>query len=98
MKCIYVKWQAMRGSALRAPAGPVPRGLAGAFRPVHPDQEGGLAPSLDHPASGLPRPDTSGQRVRPFGIRAQGALLPETPARTGDAVPFPPLPRRCVLP
>lgn len=76
----------MRGSALRAPAGPDPRGLARAFRPVHPDQEGGLAPLLDHPASGLPRPDTSGQRVRPFGYRAQGALLPETPARKGDAL------------
>ena len=93
-----MKMQAMRGSALRAPAEPVPRGLAGAFRPMHPDQEGGLAPSLDHPASEPSRSDTSGQRVRPFGIRAQGALLPETPARTGDAVPFPPLPRRCVSP
>ena len=94
-----MKWQAMRGSALRAPAGGIPpyppRGLAGAFRPVHPDQEEGLAPSLDHPASEASRSDTSGQRVRPFGIRAQGALLPETPARTGAAVPFPPLPRRC---
>ena len=92
----------MRGSALRAPAGEIPphgpRGLAGAIRPVHPDQEGGLAPSLDHPASGRPRPDTGGQRVRPFGIRAQGAWLPETPARIGDAVPFPLLPRRCVSP
>jgi hypothetical protein len=90
----------MRGSALRAPAGRVPphspRGLAGAIRPVHPDQEGGLAPSLDHPASGLPRPDTGGQRVRPFGIRVQGALLPETPASKGGTDPFPPYPRRCV--
>jgi hypothetical protein len=82
----------MRGSAPCAPAEPVPpRGLRGAFSPVDPDQEGGLAPSLDHPASGLPRPDTSGQRVRPFGIRAQGALLPETPARKG--APFPLYPR-----
>lgn len=86
----------MRGSALCAPARPVPRGLAGAFSPVHPDQEGGLAPSLDHPASEPSRSDTVDQRVRPFGIRAQGALLPETPAQTGDTVPFPPLPRRCV--
>ena len=82
--------QAMRGSALRAPAGKIPpvptRGLAGAFRPMHPDQEEGLAPSLDHPASELPSSDTTGQRVRPFGIRAQGALLPETPARKGDAL------------
>ena len=76
----------MRGSALRAPAEPVPRGLRGAFSPVDPDQEGGLAPSLDHPASGLPRPDTDGQRVRPFGICAQGALLPETPAKGRDAL------------
>ena len=92
--------QAMRGSALRAPAGNtppyLPRGLAGAFRPVHPDQEEGLAPSLDHPASGLPRPDTSGQRVRPFGIRAQGALLPEAPASKEGPPPFPPYPRRYV--
>ena len=91
----------MRGSALRAPAGEIPphgpRGLAGAFRPVHPDQEGGLAPSLDHPASGLPRPDTDGQRVRPFGIRAQGTLLPETPAWNGGPPPFPPNPRRGVV-
>jgi len=85
----------MRGSALRAPAEPVPRGLRGAFSPVDPDQEGGLAPSLDHPASGLPRPDTDGQRVRPFGICAQGALLPETPARKGE-MPFPLYPHiRC---
>ena len=96
-----MKWQAMRGSALRAPAGGSPpyppRGLAGAFRPVHPDQEEGLAPSLDHPASEASRSDTSGQRVRPFGVRAHGALLPETPAWKGDAVPFPPFPRRCVV-
>ena len=89
----------MRGSALRAPAGKIPpqspRGLAGAFRPVHPDQEGAL-PLCGTPASEPAGSDTSGQRVRPFGIRTQGALLPETPARTGDAVPFPPLPRRCV--
>ena len=88
--------EAMRGSALRAPAEPVPRGLAGATRPVHPDQEGGLAPSLDHPASEPSRSDTMAQRVRPFGIRAQGALLPETPARNGGPPPFPPYPRRCV--
>jgi hypothetical protein len=91
----------MRGSALRAPAGKspphLPRGLAGAFRPVHPDQEEGLAPSLDHPASEASRSDTSGQRVCPFGIRTHGALLPETPARTGDAIPFPPFPQRCAL-
>ena len=90
----------MRGSALRAPAGEdpphSPRGLAGAFRPVHPDQEAAL-PLCGTPASEPSRSDTSGQRVRPFGIRAQGALLPETPARTGDAVPFPPFPRRCVV-
>ena len=91
----------MRGSALRilgyagllAP----PRVLAGDFIPVHPDQEAAL-PLCGTPASEPSRSDTSGQRVRPFGIRAQGALLPETPARTGDAVPFPPLPRRCVSP
>lgn len=77
----------MRGSALRGPGGAVPlaspRGLAGASGPVHPGQEVGLAPSLDHPA----------RRVRPFGIRAQGALLPEAPVRNRGTAPLPPNPR-----
>ena len=89
----------MRGSALRAPAGRVPpqspRGLAGAFRPMHPDQEGAL-PLCGTPASEPAGSDTSGQRVRPFGIRAQGALLPETPAWKEGPPPFPPYPRHRV--
>jgi len=91
--------QAMRGSALRGPAGKVPpqfpRGLAGAFRPVHPDQEEAL-PLCGTPASEPSRSDTSGRGVRPLGTRAQGALLPETPALKGGPPPFPPYPRRCV--
>ena len=93
----------MRGSALRAPAGRVPPvppcGLRRAVCPVDPDQEVGLAPSLDHPASEPSRSDTMAQRVRPFGIRAQGALLPKTPARKEGIAPFPPYPhiRRVVL-
>jgi hypothetical protein len=84
----------MRGSALRAPATPVPpRGSAGAFRPVHPDQEEAL-PLVGSPASEASRSDTSSQRVRPFGIRAQGALLPEAPAQKGNA-PFLRYPWRC---
>ena len=89
----------MRGSALRAPAGKVPphspRGLAGAFRPVHPDQEAAL-PLCGTPASEPSRSDTSGRRVRPLGTGVQGALLPETPASKEGIAPFPPYPRRCM--
>jgi hypothetical protein len=89
----------MRGSALRAPAGEIPphspRGLAGAFRPVHPDQEAAL-PLCGTPASEPSRSDTSDRRVRPLGTRVQGALLPETPAWQEGTAPFPPYPRRCV--
>jgi hypothetical protein len=90
----------MRGSALRAPGGefppPLPRGLAGAFRPVHPDQEEAL-PLCGTPASEPFSSDTSDRRVHPLGTRAQGALLPETPAWTGGTAPFPHYPRiRCV--
>ena len=78
-----MKRQAVRGSALRAPAGQIPpvptRGLAGAFLPVHPDQEAAL-PLCGTPASEPSCSDTSGQGVRPLETRAQGALLPETPA------------------
>jgi hypothetical protein len=53
----------MRGSALRAPAGGSPphppRGLAGAFRPVHPDQEEGLAPSPGRRLSVSPKERSS---------------------------------------
>jgi hypothetical protein len=44
------------------------------------------------PASELSGSDTSGQRVRPFGIRAQGDFLPETPARNESPAPFPSYP------
>ena len=94
----------MRGSALRAPAGKIPpvptRGLAGDFIPVHPDQEEAL-PLCGTPASEPSRSDTSGpgtfgEGVRPLGTRAQGALLPETPAWTEGTAPFPPYPHiRC---
>lgn len=63
-----------------------PRGLARASSPVHPGQEGSL------PLCGTPR-----QRVRPFGIRAQGALLPDTPAHKGDT-PLAPYPRMGGIP
>ena len=50
----------MRGSARRSSgdAGPLalPRGLAGDFIPVHPDQEAGFAPSLDLPVFTAGRP------------------------------------------
>lgn len=86
----------MRGSALRASGGAAnpcaPRGLAGDFVPVHPNQEVALplvgSPAPEHFVSG-----TTDRRVRPFGIRAQGALLPETPARKVGYIPFPPYPR-----
>jgi hypothetical protein len=89
----------MRGSALRGSGGAVPlaapRGLAGAFRPVHPGPRGAL-PLVGSPASEPSCSDTSGRRVRPLGTRAQGALLPETPAWNRGTAPFPPYPRlRC---
>ncbi len=78
----------MRGSALRASGRAIspcaPRGLAGAFQPRAP------RPGGDFPLAGPPA-----LRVRPLTIRAQGALLPETPAHKGDA-PFVPYPRRAV--
>lgn len=74
----------MRGSALRlrdwvTPAG-APRGLPGDFIPVDPDQEG-ASPFAGPTRSDLSGSDTSGQPLRPIGCGAQGALLPETPAR-----------------
>jgi hypothetical protein len=90
----------MRGNTRRWPgdADPAcaPRGLAGAFRPRAPRPRGAL-PLVGSPALELPRSDTIGSRVRPLRIRAQGALLPETPARKGD-IPLSPYPRmRCML-
>jgi hypothetical protein len=89
----------MRGSALRAFGGAsnprAPRGLAGAVLPRAPRPRGAL-PLVGSPASDLFGSDTPDRRVRPFGIRAQGALLPENPARQEGEAPFPPYPRfRC---
>ena len=61
---------------------------------MHPGQEGAL-PLVGSPASELSGSDTPGPRVRPLGIRAHGALLPETPARKGET-PFSPHPRYAV--
>lgn len=73
----------MRGSALRASGRAVipcaSRGLAGAFQPRAPQPRGAL-PLVGSPASERFASDSSDRSVRPFGIRAQGALLPETPA------------------
>jgi hypothetical protein len=78
----------MRGSALRAP-----RGLEGGPAPVHPRQREALLPCAI-PASQPSGSDTTGSGVRPLKTRAQGALLPETPARKGE--PFSPDPAmRC---
>jgi hypothetical protein len=68
------------------------RGLAGLSARA-PDEEGALPASFDLPASDAARSDTSGRGMRPLGTCAQGALLPETPARNGGAAPFPPYPR-----
>ncbi len=81
----------MRGSAQPVPGRPVPAALRaswqGPFGPVHPDQEGAL-PLVGSPApEGLPS-DTSRPRVRPFAIRAQGALRPEAPAVREVFSPF----------
>jgi hypothetical protein len=82
----------MRGSAQRIPGRPVMAALRaawqGLFRPVHPDQREALPP-CGNPA---PKPfvsRTSDQRARPFGIRAQVALLPETPTRQVGYIPLP---------
>ena len=99
----------MRGSALRASGGAVtpsaPRGLAGDVIPVHPDQEEAL-PLVGSPAPERFTSGTTDRRVRPLGTRAQGALLPETPAcraiaaeqrrrtRNVGLIPLPPYPRR----
>ena len=84
----------MRGNTRRASGEAetpcVPRGLAGDSHPRAPRPKGALLP-CGIPASEHPRSDTTGQSVRPFGIRAQGALLPETPAGKG-ATPFSPHP------
>ena len=67
----------MRGSALRASGWAVipraPRGLGGAILP-RPPRRRGAAPLVRSPAP----------RVRPLGIRAHEALLPETPAPKGS--------------
>jgi hypothetical protein len=68
--------QAMRGSALRsrgrAAIPRAPRGLGGVILP-RPPRRRGVAPLVRSPAP----------RVRPLGIHAHGALLPETPAPKG---------------
>jgi hypothetical protein len=85
----------MRGSALRAFGGAsnpcAPRGLAGAVQPRAPRPRGAL-PLYGTAASEAFRSDTFDPRVCPFGIRTQGALLPETPAGKADN-PFSPHPR-----
>ena len=86
----------MRGSALRVSGEAdhpcAPRGLAGVFHPVHPDQEGAL-PLVGSPASERFASDTSDRRICPLGPRTQGALLPETPARQVGFIPLPPIPQ-----
>jgi hypothetical protein len=86
----------MRGNTRRSTGDAVPacvpRGLAGAFRPRAPRPRGAL------PLVGSPAPErfvsgTPDRWVRPLGTRAQGALLPETPARQEGRAPFPPYPR-----
>ena len=85
----------MRGNTRRGYTASVPRGLAGAFLPRAPRPRGAL------PLVGSPAPErlvsgTPDRRVRPLGTRAQGALLPETPARKVGTAPCPPYPRmRC---
>ena len=93
MKVEKVCWQAMRGSARRASGGAeipcAPRGLArGHPAPLHPRPRRALLP-CGTPASDRFWSDTPDRRVRPFGIRAHGALLPETPASKGCTAPFP---------
>ena len=84
----------MRGNTRRASGGAespcAPRVLAGAVQPRAPRPKGALLP-CGNPASELPGSDTTGSRVRPLRIRAQVALLPETPAGKG-ATPFSPHP------
>jgi hypothetical protein len=86
----------MRGSALRASgvAAPLraPRVLAGDVIPVHPDQEEAL-PLVGSPASERFISDTTDRRIRPLGTRAQGALLPKTPARKVGFIQLPPYTR-----
>ena len=102
MKVEEVGLQGMRGSALRASGKSVspcdPRGLAGAIQPRAPRSKGALLP-CEIPAPELPCSGTNGQSVRPFGNRAQGALLPETPTSKECSAPFRPYPslRRRVL-
>ena len=90
----------MRCSALRASGvaeNPcAPRGLAGAFPPRAPRPRGAL-PLVGSPAPERFASSTSDRRVRPFGIRAQGALLPETPARK-ERSPFSPYPVMGIFP
>ena len=73
----------MRGSAQRISwhtgNGCASRGLAGDIHPRAPRPRGAL-PLVGSPAPERFASDTTDRRVRPFGIRAQGALLPETPA------------------
>lgn len=80
----------MRGSALRVSGGAVAprasRGLAGDVIPVHPDQEEAL-PLIGSPVSERLSSDSTDRRVRPLGTRAQGGLLPETPARKVGFIP-----------
>jgi hypothetical protein len=73
-----------------------PRGLAGAFPPRAPRPRGAL-PLVGSPAPERFASSTSDRRVRPFGIRAQGALLPETPARK-ERSPFSPYPVMGIFP
>jgi hypothetical protein len=85
----------MRGNTRRGLTACAPRGLAGAFLPRAPRPRGAL------PLVGSPAPErfvsgTPDRRVRPLGTRAQGALLPDTPAQQEGRAPFPPYPRmRC---
>jgi len=85
-----VKWQAMRGSALCAPAGPVPRGLAGLSAPCTRTKRR-PCPSLDHPRQRRPAP-TLRPKGTPLWHPHSRSLAPRDPARTGDAIPFPPYP------
>jgi hypothetical protein len=84
----------MRGHTLRGSGGASttcgPRAWQGLFSPVHPDQERAL-PLAGPPASESTPSDTAQGNRSPV-TRAQGALLPESPARKGPR-PFPPYPR-----
>ena len=86
----------MRGSAQLIPGRPEMAAFRAAWEglscPVHPGQEEAL-PLVGSPAQGRAAPCTQGRRVRPLGTRAQGALLPETPARRVGSPPsaHPPL-------